>query len=150
MKNMKKIVVVIVLVQIIFNFIFLNTSRAGALDDFHSPLTNTDGGVPSDTIGDDAASGVAAQTQGASVKTSLSFESFGNSSVGYVVGILARLINILLILPIDLLTGQLTFTTENNDVLVYFLTIDRLVFNRVPILNINYFDTKDTYKVGDL
>lgn len=151
MKNMKKVVIVLLLIQIIFNFIFLNSSFAGNLDSSlsKSSLTKEDGGVPSDEIGTDIPEGEAAQTQGANVKTSLSFASFGNSAVGYVVGILARLVNVLIFVPADVVIGELTYSSE-NDALRFFITIDRLVYNRVPILNINYFDTSDTYKVGDL
>ena len=149
MKNMKKTVVLILLILIIFNFIFLNQSYAGAEDYQNNPLTKPSDGT-SDTIVDDTIDGgVAAQTNGSSVKTSLSFDSFGTSSVGFIIGLITRLLNVALVIPLDLLAGQLTYSTENNK-LSYFITIDKLVFNRVPILNINYFNTADEYHVGNL
>ena len=65
-----------------------------------------------------------------------------------ILGILALLVD-LLAFQVDLIMAQLTYSTENGS-LNYFLSIDKIVFNRVPLFNINYFNTEDTYTVGDL
>ena len=148
MGNMKKIISSILLIIILFNFIFLNKAYS-AVEDMESSFM-TEEAVPSESIIDNINDeGKAAEKQGNAVQKSLDFSSFGTSIVGAILGILARLFNLIVALEVDVLMGQLTYTSENGE-LQYFITIDRLVFNRVPILNSNYFNTSDTYKIGNL
>ena len=148
MGNMKKIISSILLIIILFNFIFLNKAYS-AVEDMESSFM-TEEAVPSESIIDNINDeGKAAEKQGNAVPKSLDFSSFGTSIVGAILGILARLFNLIVALEVDVLMGQLTYTSENGE-LQYFITIDRLVFNRVPILNSNYFNTSDTYKIGNL
>lgn len=148
MGNMKKIISSILLIIILFNFIFLNKAYSAVEDTDSSFMTEE--AVPSESIIDNIADeGKAAEKQGNAVPKSLDFSSFGTSIVGAILGILARLFNLIVALEVDVLMGQLTYTSENGE-LQYFITIDRLVFNRVPILNSNYFNTSDTYKIGNL
>ena len=148
MGNMKKIISSILLIIILFNFIFLNKAYS-AVEDMESSFM-TEEAVPSESIIDNINDeGKAAEKQGNAVQKSLDFSSFGTSIVGAILGILARLFNLIVALEVDVLMGQLTYTSENGE-LQYFITIDRLVFNRVPVLNSNYFNTSDTYKIGNL
>ncbi len=78
----------------------------------------------------------------------MGFGSVGSSAVGAVTGIVARIINIFII-QIDVLLSTMTVTEESGEA-VFWLTIDRMVFNRVALFNIDFLDTEATYKVGDV
>ena len=129
MGNMKKIISSILLIIILFNFIFLNKAYSAVEDTDSSFMTEE--AVPSESIIDNIADeGKAAEKQGNAVPKSLDFSSFGTSIVGAILGILARLFNLIVALEVDVLMGQLTYTSENGE-LQYFITIDR-------IFNFNY------------
>lgn len=150
---MKKILSSLLIVLIFFNFIFCSLSYAAGAEERDSELqessTYLQSAPASNTIMTDIIDeGSVSQTQGSANKVSTASGSYGTSIVGFVIGLIARLLNIMIALQVDLIMGQLTYATENEE-LKYFITIDRLVFNRVPLLNINYFDTED-YEVGDL
>ena len=150
MENMKKLITSLLLIVLLFNFIFLNSSYGAAEDEDAGDSVLAQEAPPSDGMMDSILDdGTAAHKQDDTIKTTLSFSNFGSSIVGFVLGLLSRLFNAVIALELDIIFGQLTFTVENGE-LQYFVTIDRLVFNRIPLLNANYFNTKDTYKVGDL
>lgn len=147
---MKKLVTSLLLVVLLFNFIF---SQCGVY------ASDPDVGVqnstyfqqvqPSNTIFPEIIEeGTVSRTQDSNNKTKLTLGSFGISTLGMLSGILARIVNIFIV-QIDFIMGVLTVTEESGDSSFWY-TIERTVFNRIALFNINYFDTNDTYSVGDI
>ena len=152
---MKKLVSIILLILLMFNFIFANNSYASDPDTSQSTAEQTykkDEVKPSDTVaGELIEEGTVSQKQDSSTKVATTTMSYGASIIGVITGIIARIINIV-VLQIDFLMSQITYGTENGE-LNYWFTIERTVFNRIPLFNINYFNTYEeegTYSVGDL
>lgn len=154
---MKKTVSIILFILLTFNFIFCNSAYADDPDGPKSKLdeiyTGSNSVTPSNEItGELIEQGTTSQTQDSATKVTTSALSYGTSIVGTVTGIVARIINVIA-LQIDLIMAQLTYTVENDE-FFYWFTIERCVFNRIALFNINYFNTYDngdgTYKVGDL
>lgn len=148
---MKKCISCLLVVLMIFNFIFCNGAYAAGTatdgEEKDSPFLGN--GTPSEGVAaEQIEQGTASQTQDSATKVTTSAMSYGASIIGVVTGVIARLLNAFIALQIDLIIGQLTYGTEDGE-LQYFFTIDRAVFNRVPLFNINYFNTDDTYKVGN-
>lgn len=152
---MKKIISWLLIVLIVFNFIFCNGSYAtgeGQGQSGDNPEKDSaflENGTPSETVivelGEE---GTTSQTQDSATKVTTNAISYGASIIGVVTGLISRLLNVFIALQIDLIMGQLTYGTEDGE-LQYWFTIDRCVFNRIPLFNINYFNTDPTYKVGD-
>lgn len=141
---MKKVISGFLVFAILFNFILCNNCYAynpagSGSDDTERSSPLTDPAPPSN----DAAAKKVDEGEGGDVA------SYGASIVGTVTGIIARLLNIFIALQIDVIMSQLTSGTENSE-FVFFFTIERCVFNRVPLFNIDYFNTDPTYEVGDL
>ena len=137
---MKKVVVVLTLIIILFNFIFCNSVYAEGAESLsgESKMVNilaVDNATPENGF-------VQQELEGDTEEN----ENFGAIIMGAVVGLLAGAIN-LLAFQFDLIMGQLTFSTEEGK-LNYFFSIERAVFNRIPLFNINFFEMGDTYKVG--
>ena len=137
---MKKVVVVLTLIIILFNFIFCNSVYADGAESIsgESKMVNilaVDNATPENGFAQQELEGDTEEN-----------ENFGATIMGTVVGLLAGAIN-LLAFQFDLIMGQLTFSTEEGK-LNYFFSIERTVFNRIPLFNINFFEMGDTYKVG--
>lgn len=137
---MKKVVVVLTLIIILFNFIFCNSVYAEGAESIsgESKMVNilaVDNATPENGFAQQELEGDTEEN-----------ENFGATIMGAVVGLLAGAIN-LLAFQFDLIMGQLTFSTEEGK-LNYFFSIERAVFNRIPLFNINFFEMGDTYKVG--
>ena len=137
---MKKVVVVLTLIIILFNFIFCNSVYADGAESIsgESKMVNilaVDNATPENGFAQQELEGDTEEN-----------ENFGATIMGTVVGLLAGAIN-LLAFQFDLIMGQLTFSTEEGK-LNYFFSIERAVFNRIPLFNINFFEMGDTYKVG--
>ncbi len=156
---MKKCISCLLVVLMIFNFIFCNgvyAEPSGTATDSEETDHPLGGSAPisNKVLGDLIEEGEVSQTQDSETKVATNALSFGTSIIGFITGILARLINVAIALQIDLILAQITYSTENTpqetDKFNYFFTIDRAVFNRVPLFNINYFNTDPTYKVGDV
>lgn len=150
---MKKCISCLLVVLIIFNFIFCNGVYAepagGAQDGEETDSPYLENATPSEGVAaEQIEQGTASQTQDSATKVTTTAMSYGASIIGVITGVIARLLNAFIALQIDLIIGQLTYGTEDGE-LQYFFTIDRAVFNRVPLFNINYFNTDDTYKVGN-
>ncbi len=152
---MKKLVSIMLIILLMFNFIFYNNVYAKDADGPKTKASDVYTKDPANVSDTGAAEileqGEVSQKQDSSKKVSTSSNSYGASIVGTVTGILARLINII-VLQIDLVMSQITYGTE-NDGLQYWFTIERTVFNRVALFNINYFNTYEdegSYSVGDL
>ncbi len=137
---MKKVVVVLTLIIILFNFIFCNSVYAEGAESIsgESKMVNilaVDNATPENGFAQQEIEGDTEEN-----------ENYGATIMGAVVGLLAGAIN-LLAFQFDLIMGQLTFSTEEGK-LNYFFSIERTVFNRIPLFNINFFEMGDTYKVG--
>ena len=150
---MKKVLSAFLIVLILLNFILCNGAYAAGgspnTKQRNSAYTNTNSTkVSNGVLAELGEEGTTSTTQGSSSKTETSALSYGASIVGVVTGLLARLLNVFIALQVDLIMAQLTYGVEDNK-LQYLFTIDRCVFNRVPLFNINYFNVEDEYKVGD-
>lgn len=147
---MKKIISSVLIVVLLFNFICGNNCvfASGVEKDEPESKHPLEAEAPiSENVGSDLIeSGAVSQTQGSATKKTLSIGSAGISAMGQVMGLLARLVNVFIV-QIDMVMGLLTFTEENGQS-DFWLTIDRIVFNRIALFNVNYFDTEDTYDVG--
>lgn len=149
---MKKIISSVLIIVLLFNFIFCNNfAYASGIeqdipeeDNAYDQEAQTSNTVVSDLI----ESGAVSRSQGAATKVTLGLGGAFGSLLAQVTGLIARFLNVFIVL-IDLTMGMLTVTDEGGNT-EFWLTIDRIVFNRVALFNINYFDTEDTYFVGDL
>lgn len=146
---MKKIVTSLLIVVLLFNFICCR-NVVYAIDP-DQPSTNSayTGDAPPSNEGPSELleSGTASQKQGSSQKDSFGVGDAFATGIGMVTGIIARLINIIVI-QIDVIMGVMTATEEDGETQFWF-SLDRVVFNRVALFNVNYFNTDDTYTVGD-
>ena len=151
---MKKIISCLLVVSIILNFIsasvvYAEPSGTSPDDSESSGVLNQPAAVSDGVAAEITQEGTVSQTQDSATKVATTALSFGASIVGTVIGLLARLFNIFFAAQVDIIMSQLTYGTENGE-LQYWFTIDRCVFNRVPLFNINYFDIEEgTYQVGD-
>jgi hypothetical protein len=154
---MKKIITGFLIILIIFNFIFASGVYADQADTDEKTSTYTQSAPVSDTLGAELVEdGTVSQTQDSATKVTTTALSFGSSIIGFITGILARLINVFIALQIDIIMSDLTASTEYSSAVSsssgdfqFWFSIDRAVFNRVALFNINYFNTDSTYKVGD-
>ncbi len=148
---MKKTIALLLVILLMFNFIFASGVYATQSDD------DEGGGSPwgkpvnysPESFTKLEESGTASN---GSSDTSFTLGSLGASVLGFITGIIARLLNAFIAFQIDLIMSDLTCSTETTngeEEFQFFFTIDRAVFNRVPLFNVNYFDTEDTYTVGD-
>lgn len=153
---MKKVITSLLVFVLLFNFISCRVIvYAGEPDtpDKGDRGLVTQNITPSNSaVSELMESGTASQKQGSSAKSSLGIGGSGlASAVGMITGILARLINIIIV-QVDVLMGVMTASTVSSstgDETEFFFTIDRCVFNKIALFNIDYFDTEDSYTVGD-
>lgn len=149
---MKKVLNAFLVMLILLNFILCNGAyAAGAGQDTeqrNSAYTNSGSAqVSNGVLSELAEDGTTDTVNGGSQKTETSALSYGASVIGVVTGLLSRLLNVCLALPVDLILAQVTYGIEDNK-LQYMFTIDRCVFNRVPLFNVNYFNVDTEYTVG--
>lgn len=148
---MKKTLAILLVFLLMFNFIFANGTYASQDDgdEDKSPYGQQAEYSP-ESYAELIESGSASETQGST--KNFTFGSLGSSILGFITGIISRLLNVFIALQIDLIMSDLTCSTETkdgNEDFQFFFTIDRAVFNRVPLFNVNYFDTEEIYTVGD-
>ena len=147
---MKKVISAMLTLLILLNFTLCNNAYAAGKGS-DDPQTNSayfGNATPSNGVAAEMVDeGTVSTTQGSASKTEMGSNSYGASIIGVVTGILSRILNVFIALQIDLIMAQLTYGVEDGK-MQYFFSIDRCVFNRVPLFNINYFDTEATYKVG--
>jgi hypothetical protein len=143
----------------IFNFTFCNCAYADGTDSQDEQYKNSPYKGKADVSsvvapkiiqGDEVE-----QSSSGTKKSSFSAGDIPVSMIGMVVGILARLVNILIALQVDLFLGMLTHGTETDPAInggsaeeVFWFSIDRCVFNRTSLFNINYLKT-GSYQVGN-
>lgn len=147
---MKKVLTSVLIILLMFNFIFCNKSAAVKEPD----KPESGGGL----MGEAQVSNTIEANlmeEGTDGTFSTKAETYGTSKTGSIIGGLCRFIDFCVI-QIDLIMSQLTVTSisytsgeTNTD---FWFTIDRAVFNKIGLFNINYFNyTEDgsTYEVGD-
>lgn len=148
---MKKVLTSILLMLLIFNFIFCNYIVYGeegetskAQEAYGQPVDKNE--VPK----------YAAELEDSGTVNGQSTQSsnYGGSIVGTLLGGLSRVVNVL-VLQVDVLISHIAnnpsaggFASTGIDGESFWFSIDRTVFNRVALFNINYFNTDD-YKVGN-
>lgn len=145
---MKKTIALLLVILLMFNFIFANGVYAAQSDDDEEDSV---WGQSADYSSESFAGLTESGTD--DDNNEFTFGSLGTSIIGFITGLISRLLNAFIALQIDLIMSDLTCSTEINDdgnkEFQFFFTIDRAVFNRVPLFNVNYFDTEETYSVGD-
>ena len=147
---MKKLITSCLLVVLLFNFIFSRSLVYASDPDSigESSLYNQPAEISNTVVAELIEDGTVSQTQGSATKITVNMEALGVSAIGMITGVLSRIINIFVV-QIDLILGILSSTEENGNTRFWY-TIERTVFNRVSLFNINYFNTNDTYSVGEL
>lgn len=160
----RKLISVITIVIILFNFICASTNCVYAssfVSGVEGEQTTNDTKMGNTYKGDDSSISNSTGTailedgkadNGTGNEQSLESSSFGESILGFVLGILAGIVNTI-VFQLDIMVGQLTCadeTTAAGTGFQYFFTIERTVFNRIPLFNINYFNMDSTYEVGDV
>ena len=155
---MRKLISGVLVVLILFNFTLCNNAYAEEPGE-KSSSSYLDPAPTSETLDAEVIEeGTVSQKQGSSTKTQMSSSAVGVSAIGMVAGILARIINVLIALQVDLLMGFLTHgqesSTKEGETNPFWFSIDRCVFNRIALFNVNYFDVTEgstetaTYTVG--
>ena len=140
---MKRVLVSLTVIIILFNFIFANDAYAAGVEP-----TNPNPNKQEQTLREDDLSNgventkVADTMEGNDAKNT---EEYGPTVIGLVVSLLGAAIN-LLAFQVDIVLCQLSYSTENSK-LQYFFSIERAVFNRVPLFNINFFNFRYSYPI---
>ena len=158
---MKKIISTLLLILILFNFIFCNSTYADDIDDSsttHAVDTQRYGGNA--TLGDGDAETVVYEGTDKN-GNSMDNNNFGDSIIGVLLQSVASLINVFAY-AIETMLGIVASNPDsaggtdfvNIAMLVtgnaeYHYTIERTVFNEVSILNANIFNDKESYTVGN-
>lgn len=149
---MKKVLTSILIILLMFNFIFCNNIS-------YAVTPSGDGGeaelsrgqqVYGEQVDESVTSGEEAAGAGEGQGDSQA-SSTVNNVVGVILGILSRIINYPAI-QVDILISHLANNPAGGgpeDDEMFWFSIDKTVFNRVALFNINYFNTEDSYNVGD-
>lgn len=151
---MKKLITSLLVIVLLFNFIcptciVLATGESGGDPDVEEPedAYAQDAQESETAVSDMAYKGEVSQTQGNATKTTLTLGGAGASLLGAITGLLARFLNIFIV-QIDVIMGAISSSEEGGKTSFWY-SIDRTVFNRVALFNINYFNTDATYEVGN-
>lgn len=150
---MRKAISCLLIVLILINFILCNSAYADADPDElkkTSPLLGNT--TSSNTIGESIIDGDNISEGSGGEQKSMALSALTVSAIGTVAGILARLVNIVIALQVDLAMGFLSHGQETdssgNQTNPFWISIDRMVYNRVSLFDINYLNMNDTYNVG--
>lgn len=150
---MRKAISCLLIVLILINFILCNSTYADADPDElkkTSPLLGNT--TSSNTIGESIIDGDNISEGSGGEQKSMALSALTVSAIGTVAGILARLVNIVIALQVDLAMGFLSHGQETdssgNQTNPFWISIDRMVYNRVSLFDINYLNMNDTYNVG--
>lgn len=135
---MKKLISIFMVIIILFNFIFCNNSFAD--DDTVFEGTTS---IVEDTISSSDMMGLT--YDGSANGTSMVWGILGNIT-GAIAGTIAIVINIF---PMMIQVGMMIASDSVKLDDVTFFTIERAVFNEIPIFNIDYFDYNDSYTIGN-
>lgn len=154
---MKKLICSLLIVAILMNFIVSSISYAdGQIDGTQSQQNNglLEDATPSDSAATDIIyEGEVNQNNGSSsgAKAETSNDMGGLSMIGAVLGYLALMLDIIplqLHLIFSMVTTSSVVASDGSDKLEFWVSIERIVFNKIPLFNINYFNDKDEYTVG--
>lgn len=140
----RKIISALLIIVLIFNFTFCNKSYAEGEGDEDSSKQEKS------MVEDKVEYSGSTDEENINGTTGTTNQSAGISGIGMVVGLLARILNILIALQIDLLMATLshnTITVEGEEEEEFWFSIDRAAFNRVSLFDINYFRT-GPYTIG--
>lgn len=149
---MKKFLTSILIILLMFNFIFCNcivyavppSGEGGEIEQTQTQKSYTDPVDESNLNGT-----VGAEVEEASTNDGDSSKAL--TMVGFILGILSRMINYIAV-QVDILISHLANNPSKGDIdadEMFWFSIDKAVFNRVALFNINFFNTDSTYKVGD-
>ncbi len=163
---MKKTLCSLLIIAILMNFIcgsicYADGADADADESQKKPETGAwdswteKGATPTSQEETDKATGAVIEGGEVEVKGKKTTPSLTQTAVGAVMGYLALLIDILP-LQVHMLLSSFVYTLykvvpagfEDFFISDFFISIDRIVFNRIPLFNINYFNYDDTYSVG--
>lgn len=150
---MKKVLVSLTVIIILFNFIFANDAYAAGAENPDPDLNKQESTYAEESVENGMSNELMADNVEGNTDNTL--EKYGTTAVGLVVTLLGAVIN-LLAFQVDIVLSQLSYSTETKPYstegsaggIKYFFTIERAVFNRVPLFNINYFNTDSQYDVG--
>ena len=163
---MKKVLCKMLIVAILMNFIVYSVCYAdgqtdGTGDMPKTPFLQEEGNSnttaePSNTIATDLLeNGTTSRKNGEASSVSTNSTMAGVSMVGVIMGYIALIFDIIpLQLHVILSTMSITSTSQNSGSLDevkdtdFWITIERIVFNKIALLNINYFNSKNEYKIG--
>ena len=103
---MKKLVSILLVILLLFNFILCNNSYASDPDGEKSTsqeVYTEENAAPSNTASAEILEeGTTSQTQGSSQKVQTTSSSYGTAIIGVITGILARIVNVIIV-QLDLL-----------------------------------------------
>lgn len=143
----KKLLAMLLIVMLLFNFILCNCAYA---DDAKSTTSQYGG---NSTLSGSSAQTVA-ETGQDSQGNEFKQENFGSAIMGVIMQYLAIIINTL---PMAI-HGGMSLITYNGTTLLDIMeamifpdaqfTVERTVFNEIALFNINIFNDKDTYTIG--
>ena len=164
---MKKTLCSLLIITILMNFILSSISYADGQSDGtgempKTPFLHTEEDDEDTKVeySDSSATsileeGKTSQKNGGSKNVSTDSNMAGTSMIGVILGYLALILDIIP-LQLHVILSQMTITTtsEVNSADAaksdtdFWVTIDRIVFNKVALFNINYFNTDSDYTVG--
>lgn len=159
---MKKTISILLVITILMNFILCSSCYADGQSEGTESLNsetmlNQDGGNEAppgegspETLVEE---GKVARKNGQAADEETNEGIGGISIIGVILGYLALILDIIpLQLHVILSSMTITTTTTNVGSTVqdadFWVTIDRIVFNKVPLFNINYFNDDTEYSVG--
>lgn len=157
---MKKILTSMLVMLLMFNFIFCSNIYA---DQTEPPTTQTEKketalqnnfmGATDNSATDGTAAAKALADGDTNDDSGGATNSAISGAVGVFMGFVARLLNLPAI-EVDFIISHLANNPSKGNVdngieEMFWFSIDKTVFNRVALFNINYFDTESTYKISD-
>ena len=162
---MKKTLSCLLIIAILMNFILCSISYADGSEDGTADLKDSpyiyDGqdddkkASPSNSIADSLINdGLTSTKNGVIQNVHTNSMMAGPSMIGVIMGYLALIIDIIP-LQIQMILSAITFSENTtttsagtNTSMDFWITIDKMIFNKVPLFNINYFDSNTEYTVG--
>lgn len=154
---MKKTLCALLIIAILMNFIMCNvcyaekvSSESGVLQDvLLGDGTENTSAVPTNTAAATILEdGLTSRKNGEEATEHTNSTIAGISMIGVIMGYLALIVDAIP-LQFQMLLSAMTVTESSGSLADdFFLTIEKIVFNKVALFNINYFDDADEYTVG--
>lgn len=146
---MKKVLTSILIILLMFNFICCNISFSKEANGKEDDKGLNGPAMPSNEIETNLLE------SGTDGSNSTKAESYGTSKVASIIGAFCRFIDFC-VLQLDLIMSQVTVTSTYDDGgnlgTDFWFTVDRTVFNKIGLFNVNYFaytEEGSSYNVGD-